>query len=99
MKLLKFEHEHDYEFALHFANGAALRADLKPLIGSHVPSAMLSTARIDPEWGCLEFAGGKVDIEPQTLYRYANKAQHRAEFDVLLAAVPAVEPESFDRLN
>jgi hypothetical protein len=28
--------------------------------------------RIDPDWGCLEFNHGQVDIEPQTLYRFAR---------------------------
>ncbi len=32
----------------------------------------LQTARINKEWGCLEFKDGAVDIEPVTLYKYRN---------------------------
>ena len=46
--------------------------DLKTLIGSHVALEALNTARIDTEWGCLEFKNGSVDIEPKTLYRYGG---------------------------
>jgi hypothetical protein len=28
--------------------------------------------RIDPDWCCLEFNHGQVDIEPQSLYRFAH---------------------------
>ncbi len=30
----------------------------------------LNTAHIAPEWRCLEFLNGHVDIDPKTLYRY-----------------------------
>jgi len=41
------------------------------LIGKHVSLDQLNTAHIDPEWGCLEFNAGFVDIEPKTLYQFA----------------------------
>ena len=28
---------------------------------------------IDKDWGCLEFNGGMVDIEPKILYKYCVK--------------------------
>lgn len=72
MKLSKFERHHGYQFTLYFDNGEVRDVDLQPLLGAYVPEAMLSTARIDPEWGCLELNQGAVDIEPQTLYRFAH---------------------------
>lgn len=70
MKLKNIEHCQGYRFALTFANGVVKEVDLQELIGQHVPLEALDTARIDPEWGCLEFKAGAVDIEPKTLYRY-----------------------------
>ena len=71
MKLMHFQQQQDYRFTLYFANGEVKTADLEPLIGAHVAPDSLVSARIDPEWGCLEFRGGEVDIAPQTLYRFA----------------------------
>ena len=76
MKIKQFEHRDAYRFVLTFENGEVIEVDLKNLIGEHVGVAALSTARIDPEWGCLEFLGGSVDIEPKTLYRYAREAHN-----------------------
>jgi hypothetical protein len=73
MKLKNFEHREGYRFVLTFENGETMEADLKELIGSHVNPEALDTARIDPEWGCLEFKDGMVDIEPKTLYRCAGE--------------------------
>ncbi len=72
MKLKHFEHYDGYRFLLVFENGEAKEADLTDLIGHHVSADALNTARIDPEWGCLEFNDGQVDIEPKTLYRFAT---------------------------
>lgn len=72
MKLKNIEHCQGYRFALIFANGVVKEVDLQELIGQHVPLEALDTARIDPEWGCLEFKEGSVDIDPKTLYRYAT---------------------------
>lgn len=71
MKLKCFEHRGGYCFVLTFANGEAKLVDLQKLIGAYVTSDAVNTARIDPEWGCLEFNGGVVDIEPKTLYQFA----------------------------
>ena len=71
MKLKYFEHIDGYRFLLTFANGEIKQTDLKELIGQHVSLDDLNTARIDTEWGCLEFKNGMVDIEPKTLYKFA----------------------------
>ena len=72
MKLTHFKQIDAYNFALTFANGETKQADLKDLIGLHVALDALKTARIDPDWGCLEFNNGRVDIEPKTLYEFAS---------------------------
>ena len=74
MKLVNLRHQKGYIFTLTFANGEIKETDLKELIEKHVNLDGLNTARINQEWGCLEFNDGGVDIEPKTLYRYA--AQH-----------------------
>ena len=71
MKLKYFEHLDAYRFLLTFENGEVKEADLLDLIGHYVSLDGLNTARIDTEWGCLEFNGGQVDIEPKTLYQFA----------------------------
>jgi hypothetical protein len=78
MKLKHFEHYDAYRFLLTFENGVVKEADLFDLIGHYVSLDALNTAHIDPEWGCLEFNGGKVDIEPKTLYQFAT-ADHYKE--------------------
>jgi len=77
MKLRNFEQREAYRFLLIFENGEARDADLQGLIGKHVDMNSLDTGRIDPEWGCLEFLNGGVDIEPKTLYRYACAAEEK----------------------
>lgn len=72
MKLKKFEHLGNYLFALTFSDDEFLEADLSPLIAKHVNISEINSARIDPEWGCLEFKNGAVDIEPKTLYQWAE---------------------------
>ncbi len=72
MKLIKFEHLTHYRFRLYFENGEIKSTDLQPLIGAYVPETLLSSAQIDPDWGCLEFSQGQVDIEPKTLYQFAH---------------------------
>ena len=47
------------------------------LIGHHVSLEALNTARIDPEWGYLEFNDGKVDIEPKTLCQFATAGHYK----------------------
>jgi hypothetical protein len=72
MKLKQFEQHYDYIFGLTFANGEFIEADLAPLIAKHVAAGELQSARIDQDWGCLEFNNGAVDIEPSTLYQWAE---------------------------
>jgi len=78
MKIKHFEHLGGYHFLLTFENGETKETDLENLIGHHVSLDALNTARIDPEWGCLEFNDGRVDIEPKTLYQFAT-ANHYKE--------------------
>jgi len=72
MKLIGFKHQSGYCFRLDFANGEIREIDLNELIGKYVDANTLQTARLDPEWGCLEFKNGMVDIEPKTLYHFAK---------------------------
>ncbi|MCQ8103461.1 DUF2442 domain-containing protein [Methylomonas sp. SURF-2] len=74
MKLKQIEHIEAYRFILTFENGEIIQADLKGLIGSFIAEDALQTARIDPDWGCLEFNQGAADIEPKTLYRFVCEA-------------------------
>ena len=78
MKLKDFQQRDGYRFVLTFENGEVRQADLTDLIGDHVEPEALATARVDPDWGCLEFKGGMVDIEPKTLYRYARPLRQSA---------------------
>jgi uncharacterized protein DUF2442 len=80
MKLKHFEHLKAYRFKLSFENGQIVNADLEELIGEYVSLDAVKTARIDPEWGCMEFNDGKADIDPKTLYQFAMKTtvQHAA---------------------
>jgi hypothetical protein len=73
MKLKHFEHHEAYRFLLTFENGVVKETDLGDLLARHVSLDALNSARIDPEWGCLEFDGGRVDIEPKTLYQFAMR--------------------------
>jgi hypothetical protein len=72
MKLQAFEHKHDYVFDLHFSNQHCSEVDLAPLVQTYIEPSAIDTAAIDPEWGCLVFKAGMVDIEPKTLYRFAT---------------------------
>jgi hypothetical protein len=70
MKLKSFENI-GFQFSLTFVNGRTLQVNIQPLLGAYLSEQELTSARIDPDWGCLEFCDGAVDIEPMTLYRYA----------------------------
>lgn len=72
MKLKHFKYLENYCVTLTFANGEIKTVDLSPLIGHYVAPEALQTASINAEWGCLEFNQGHVDIEPKTLYRFAQ---------------------------
>lgn len=72
MKLVQCKHHQDYVFNLLFENGESKQSDLRALIEKYVSPNELDTACVNPEWGCLEFNHGRVDIEPKTLYRHAS---------------------------
>lgn len=76
MKLKEIKHQHNYEFLLTFANGETANVDLESLISSYVKPQEINTAHINQEWGCLEFKGGAVDIEPKTLYQFTKNQIH-----------------------
>jgi hypothetical protein len=71
IKLIKCEQQVGYRFVLTFESGEVRNVDLENLIGHFVDDNTLHTANINAEWGCLEFKGGIIDIEPNTLYQYA----------------------------
>lgn len=73
MKLIEFKQKKEYHFILKFMNGEVKEVDLKELIGKHVSLIDLKSAKLNEEWGCLEFKSGMVDIEPKTLYKYASQ--------------------------
>ncbi len=72
MRLLHFERTTGFEFLLTFENGETVEVDLQPLLSPYLSEEHLASARIDPDWGCLEFRNGSVDIAPGTLYRFAT---------------------------
>jgi hypothetical protein len=72
MKLKSFEHKSNYVFALEFYDSSRVEADLSPLLQAYLEPAAIETAQIDPEWGCLMFKNGMIDIEPKTLYNFAH---------------------------
>ncbi len=71
MKLKNFKLTDDYIFDLDFEDGTHTTVDLAPLLHSKVSIKELQSANIDQDWGCLEFNGGLVDIEPKTLYHFS----------------------------
>jgi hypothetical protein len=73
MKLIDCKQKIDYIFLLTFQNGEVIETDIRDLIVKYVTLDDLQTAKINSEWGCLEFLSGKVDIEPKTLYKYASQ--------------------------
>ena len=92
MKLAAFERRVGFEFALTFDTGERATVDLEPLIGNYVSTEELSTGEIDPEWGCLQFQQGSVDIEPNTLYRYAMDSTATKGRSSSVVARPARKP-------
>ncbi len=76
MKLQRFERRSGFEFLLTFENGETVEVDLQLLIGAYLSEEYLTSAHIDPGWGCLEFRNGAVDIAPNTLYRFAVSTLH-----------------------
>jgi hypothetical protein len=72
MKLKKFEQKDGFEFVFIFENDERKEADIESLVAKYLKPDELGTAAINDEWGCLEFKGGAVDIEPRTLYKYCD---------------------------
>lgn len=93
MKLATFEQRVGFKFALTFANGDRATVDLGPLIGNYISVEELDTAEIDPDWGCLQFQGRSVDIEPTTLYRYAMHPPAETAVHTPAVAQPAHQPD------
>ncbi len=73
MKIINLKHLSNYNFMLHFENNEIFELDLESIISDKVSLEELETARIDKDWGCLEFKNGMVDIEPKTLYNFCKK--------------------------
>jgi hypothetical protein len=71
MKLIDFSHQKDLIFKLSFENGEIIQTDLSILLIKYIQVIQIDTAKIDTNWGCLEFNDGMIDIEPKTLYHYA----------------------------
>ena len=98
MKLIEFKHLKGYVFILTFENGETKETDLTNLLAKHVDETNLSTAQLNKDWGCLEFNGGAVDIEPKTLYQYATKEDNNSSGTHSLMGVLA-EPACLDEPN
>ena len=93
MKLTRFERGAGFEFALTFENGERVTVNLEPLIGKYLSPDELASGEIDPDWGCLQFQDGSVDIDPTTLYRYAQRSSGTSETCASKAAQPARQPD------
>ncbi len=72
MKLQAVNHKAGYIFDLCFSDASHAEVDLAPLLQQYLEPDDLATASIDPEWGCLTFKDGMIDIEPKTLYKFAT---------------------------
>ena len=72
MKLQDYKIIEGYIFSLTFEDGTTKIIDLSSLIQAKVSKSEVSTAKIDKEWGCLEFKDGLIDIEPNTLYNFVK---------------------------
>lgn len=72
MKLQNFKYIDGYNFFLVFEDGVKKEVNLEVLLADKISLEELSSASIDLDWGCLEFKNGSVDIEPKTLYKFAN---------------------------
>ena len=73
MKLLRFKNLGNYNFLFQFENGEEKKSNIQKLIAKKISIEELKTARIDPDWKCLEFNEGMFDIEPKTLYNFCKK--------------------------
>lgn len=75
MELKEYKHLDRYLVYLDFGNNQKLHVDLEELVKTKLAPEEMETGKIDTDWGCLEF--GNVDIEPNTLYKYANEKGQR----------------------
>ena len=71
MKLQSFRNT-GFQFSLVFENDEVIAVNLRTLISKYVAENDLDSAKMDAEWGCLEFCDGAVDIDPAILYAYAQ---------------------------
>ena len=55
-----------------FQFSLVIAVNLRALINKHIAENDLDSAKMDAEWGCLEFCDGAVDIDPAILYAYAQ---------------------------
>lgn len=78
MRLKHFARKARFDFFLAFENGETVEVDLQPLLGAYLAEEHLASAQIDPDWGCLEFRNGSVEIAPSTLYRFAVSHRNSA---------------------
>ncbi len=72
MKLKTFRQKNGFEFVFEFENGERKEADIEQLVSKYLQPNELKSAKLNGEWGCLEFKDGAVDIEPRTLYKYCS---------------------------
>lgn len=79
MKIKDFKNINGFEFVFVFENGEERTSDIKELVAKHLNEDELQTAKLNKEWGCIEFKDGAVDIEPKTLYKYCNNHDIRGE--------------------
>ena len=74
MKLKQIKHDHNYQFFLTCTNQEMAKVDLEQLIAKYVNSEEIKTARVNQEWGCLEFKNGAFDIKPKTLDKFCHQS-------------------------
>ena len=82
MKLQYFQHKANYVFDLQFSDAYRTEVDLAPLLQPYLSENALHSAQIDPDWGCLTFNNGMVDIELKTLYRYVRERENDEAYPV-----------------
>ncbi len=75
MRLSKFQNLNNYLFYFLFEDGFEIETNIKDVVAEKVDVILLNSARIDMDWGCLEFDNGQIDIEPKTLYQYCKRKQ------------------------
>jgi len=84
MKLINYKNLNNYNFYLEFENQIRGEVNLEKLLSKHLSLDELSSVNLNQEWGCLEFKGGTVDIEPKTLYKFFESQNPLATNKVLI---------------